>query len=70
MFLCVKHKNSGKLNSHLLFFEGFCKTFDPEYCILMDVGVKPQGGAIFQMYKHMELRPKVGGVCGYMSLKI
>ena len=36
----------------------------------MDVGVKPQGNAIFQMYKHMQLTPKCGGVCGYMSLKI
>jgi chitin synthase len=70
MFLCVKHKNSGKLNSHMLFFEGFCKLFDPEFCILMDVGVKPMGNAIFQMYKHLELTPKCGGVCGYMSLKI
>jgi len=70
MFLCVKHKNSGKLNSHMLFFEGFCKLFDPEFCILMDVGVKPMGSAIFQMYKHLELTPKCGGVCGYMSLKI
>lgn len=36
----------------------------------MDVGVKPMGSAIFQMYKHLELTPKCGGVCGYMSLKI
>ena len=36
----------------------------------MDVGVKPQGNSIFQMYKHMELDNKCGGVCGYMSLKI
>ena len=29
MFLAVKHKNEGKLSSHMLFFEGFCKLFDP-----------------------------------------
>ena len=29
MFFGVKHKNAGKLSSHLLFFEGFCKLFDP-----------------------------------------
>lgn len=29
MFFCVKHKNEGKLSSHMLFFEGFCKLFDP-----------------------------------------
>ena len=29
MFFVVKHKNEGKLSSHMLFFEGFCKLFDP-----------------------------------------
>lgn len=53
MFFCVKHKNQGKLSSHMMFFEGFCKLFDPEYCILADVGVKPQKDAIFKMFKHM-----------------
>lgn len=38
--------------------------------MLMDVGVKAYGNAIFQMYKHMDVNPKCGGVCGYMSLKI
>ena len=70
MFLCVKHKNEGKLNSHMLFFEGFCKIMDPHYCMLMDVGVKPQGDAIYRMYEYMELNQRCGGVCGYMSLKI
>lgn len=53
MFFCVKHKNEGKLSSHKLFFEGFCKLFDPEYCILTDVGVKPQKDAIYKMWAHM-----------------
>lgn len=54
----------------MLFFEGFCKLFDPEYCILTDVGVKPQKDAIYKMWAHMEKNPKVGGVCGYMGLKL
>lgn len=54
----------------MLFFEGFCKLFDPEYCILTDVGVKPQKDAIYKMWAHMEINPKVGGVCGYMGLKL
>jgi len=70
MFFCVKHRNQGKLSSHMLFFEGFCKLFDPEYCMLTDVGVKPQKDAIYKMYQHMEKNPKCGGVCGYMGLRI
>ena len=53
MFFVVKHKNEGKLSSHMLFFEGFCKLFDPEYCILTDVGVKPKEDAIYRMWSHM-----------------
>lgn len=29
MFFVVKFKNEGKLSSHMLFFQGFCKIFDP-----------------------------------------
>lgn len=70
MFFGVKHKNAGKLSSHLLFFEGFCKLFDPEFCILLDVGLMPQKDAIYRMWNYMEQNPQCGGVCGYMGLKI
>jgi chitin synthase len=70
MFFVVKHKNEGKLSSHMLFFEGFCKLFDPEYCILADVGIKPHEDAIYRMWAHMEKKPKCGGVCGYMGLQL
>ena len=70
MFFVIKHKNEGKLSSHMLFFEGFCKLFDPEYCMLTDVGVKPHEDAIYRMWEHMEKKPKCGGVCGYMGLQL
>jgi chitin synthase len=70
LFMCVKYKNSGKLSSHNWFFNGFCKELKPKYAVLLDVGLKPEGEALFKMYKHMKNNPKVGGVCGYMSLKI
>ena len=54
----------------MLFFEGFCKLFDPEYCILADVGIKPHKDAIYNMWAHMEKKPKCGGVCGYMGLQL
>ena len=54
----------------MLFFEGFCKLFDPEYCILADVGIKPEKEAIYNMWQHMEKKPKCGGVCGYMGLQL
>ena len=70
LFLCVKYKNSGKLSSHNWFFNGFCKELKSKYAVLLDVGLKPEGEALHKMYKYMKNNQKVGGVCGYMSLKI
>ena len=41
VFSCFKHTNGTKLSSHLWFFEGFCRYFKPEFCILLDVGTTP-----------------------------
>lgn len=71
LFMCVKYKNSGKLSSHNWFFNGFCKELEPKYAVLLDVGLKPKGDALMKMYNYMKRHDnKVGGVCGYMSLKV
>jgi len=70
LFLCVKYKNAGKLTSHDFFFNGFCRELNPKYAVLLDVGLKPNGDALMKMYNYMHKNKKVGGTCGYMSLKI
>lgn len=74
LFMCVKYKNSGKLSSHNWFFNGFCKELRPKYAVLLDVGLRPEGDALLKMYRYMKKYDsgdgRVGGVCGYMSLKI
>lgn len=73
LFLCVKYKNGGKLSSHNWFFNGFCRELRPEHAILLDVGLRPEGEALLKMYKYMTMpghRETIGGVCGYMSLKM
>jgi hypothetical protein len=42
----------------------------PKYTILLDVGLRPEGTALCKMYNTMINHPKIGGVCGYMGLKI
>lgn len=37
--------------------------------MLLDVGLKPSEDALVKMYKYMMSHPRVGGTCGYMSLK-
>lgn len=71
LFMCVKYRNAKKLSSHNWFFNGFCRELRPKYSVLLDVGLRPQGESLMQMYNYMRARPdKIGGVCGYMSLKI
>ena len=70
VFTCVKYKNAGKLSSHNWFFNGFCKELNPKFTILLDVGLKTESKALYKMYTHMKTHPKVGGVCGFMRLKM
>ncbi len=70
LFFTVKYKNEGKLSSHNWFLNGFCKELNPNFIVLLDVGLRAKEKAIFSMYHHLKAHPKVGGVCGYMSLKI
>jgi len=43
---------------------------NPKFAILMDVGLRPSKQAIYKMYHYMKLNPNIGGVCGYMKLKL
>ncbi|CAK95179.1 unnamed protein product (macronuclear) [Paramecium tetraurelia] len=70
IFYTFKFSNGSKLSSHMWFFKGFCKIFNPDYCVLMDVGANPQKDAIFQLIMAMEQNPKLGGVCGTMRIQI
>jgi hypothetical protein len=38
--------------------------------MLLDVGLRPYPEAIFKMHNYLKSHKKVGGVCGYMSLKV
>lgn len=70
LFIITKYKNRGKLSSHNWFFNGFCQELKPTYSVLLDVGLTPDKDALFKMCQYMERNEKVGGVCGYMGLRI
>lgn len=70
VFFTVKIMNKGKLSSHLWFFQGFCKTFNPDYCCVLDCGTKPEKEGIFNFFRSLEAEPNVGGVCGYMGARM
>ena len=70
LFIITKYRNSGKLSSHNWFFNGFCQEIKSNYAVLLDVGLSPEKKALYRMYKSMVDDSEIGGVCGYMGVRI
>ncbi|WVW85478.1 hypothetical protein I302_107516 [Kwoniella bestiolae CBS 10118] len=64
LLFCLKEQNKKKLNSHRWFFNAFGSIIKPNVCVLLDVGTKPSGTSIYELYKCFEKHPNVGGACG------
>ncbi|KAI0828898.1 chitin synthase 2 [Trametes gibbosa] len=61
---CLKEQNKKKLNSHRWFFNAFGPLIQPNVCILLDVGTKPTGTSIYELWKCFDKHSGVGGACG------
>ncbi|KAI5124112.1 hypothetical protein M0805_000926 [Coniferiporia weirii] len=61
---CLKEQNKKKLNSHRWFFNAFGPLIQPNVCVLLDVGTKPTGTSIYELWKCFDKSKNVGGACG------
>ncbi|KAI0800657.1 chitin synthase 2 [Fomes fomentarius] len=64
VIFCLKEQNKKKLNSHRWFFNAFGPLIQPNVCILLDVGTKPTGTSIYDLWKCFDKHSGVGGACG------
>jgi len=64
VIFCLKEQNKKKLNSHRWFFNAFGPLINPNVCILLDVGTKPTGTSIYELWKCFDSHSGVGGACG------
>lgn len=64
IIFAVKQRNDGKINSHKWFFHGVCNYLNPQYCLMLDIGTRPDQQAIYKLYNYMEMNPNCGGCCG------
>ncbi|KAI0756286.1 chitin synthase [Daedaleopsis nitida] len=64
IIFCLKEQNKKKLNSHRWFFNAFGPLIQPNVCILLDVGTKPTGTSIYELWKCFDKHKGVGGACG------
>ncbi|PPQ77008.1 hypothetical protein CVT25_014825 [Psilocybe cyanescens] len=64
VLFCLKEQNKKKLNSHRWFFNAFGPLLKPNVCVLLDVGTKPTGTSIYELWKCFDKHKNVGGACG------
>ncbi|KAH0837983.1 glycosyltransferase family 2 protein [Lanmaoa asiatica] len=79
ILFCLKEQNKKKLNSHRWFFNAFGPLINPNVCVLLDVGTKPTGTSIYDLWKceqcllsylltdrhaGFDTHSNVGGACG------
>ncbi|KAF4611403.1 hypothetical protein D9613_004178 [Agrocybe pediades] len=64
ILFCLKEQNKKKLNSHRWFFNAFGPLIRPNVCVLLDVGTKPTGTSIYELWKCFDKQKNVGGACG------
>ncbi|KAG2202877.1 hypothetical protein INT46_007557 [Mucor plumbeus] len=60
----LKEKNQKKINSHRWFFQAFGPLLRPNVCVLLDVGTKPGGRSIYNLWKSFDINRNVAGACG------
>jgi len=64
----IKQRNDGKINSHKWFFQGLCKYMKPEYCMVLDIGTRPDKHSVYKLYKYMRKDINCGGCCGEIEV--
>jgi chitin synthase len=63
-FFCAKHDNSGKIESHMWFYKGFCANTNPQYCQMIDAGTIPLHNSISKIIRYLDKYRDVGGASG------
>ena len=64
----IKQRNDGKINSHRWFFQGICKYLKPDFCLMLDIGTRPEKHAVYKLYKYMTIQKNCGGCCGEIEV--
>jgi len=70
IIFCLKEQNKKKLNSHRWFFNAFGPLIKPNVCVLLDVGTKPTGTSIYELWKCFDKHSNVGGACGEICVDV
>ncbi|OBZ70856.1 Chitin synthase 3 [Grifola frondosa] len=67
IIFCMKEKNQKKINSHRWFFNAFGSMLQPNVCVLLDVGTRPEKKSIYHLWKAFDVNSNVAGACGEIA---
>ena len=62
VLVCLKHRNRGKLQSHLVFFDTLCRLLQPKYCFQVDSGTTVAPDSIAKVVEEMESGPDIAAL--------
>jgi chitin synthase len=62
--VCLKQRNSKKINSHRWLFSAFGRILNPEICISIDAGTKLMPKAILNLWTSFYQDRDLAGACG------
>ncbi|KAH9165904.1 chitin synthase-domain-containing protein [Lactarius sanguifluus] len=60
---CMKERDQKRINSHSWFFNAFDPILQPNVCVLLDVGTRPDSSSIYHLWKALDINSNVGGAC-------
>lgn len=66
----IKQRNDGKINSHKWFFHGLCKYLKPQYCLMLDIGTRPDKYSVMRLVNYMQRNPTCGGCQGEIEVEL
>ncbi|KAH8593415.1 chitin synthase [Bisporella sp. PMI_857] len=64
VMLCLKQKNSKKINSHRWLFNAFGRILNPEVVICLDAGTRPEARSLLSLWEAFYNDKDLGGCCG------
>lgn len=70
IIFCMKERNQKKINSHRWFFNAFGPALQPNVCILLDAGTRPEPKSIYHLWKAFDLNSNVAGACGEIQADV
>ncbi|CAG8548942.1 3522_t:CDS:2, partial [Racocetra persica] len=73
LLFCLTERSKPGVNSYQWFFNAFCPMLEPKICVLIDAGVKPGYGSLYNLWKAFSVNPKVAdkpfeSAFGYISV--